>query len=288
MKKSLRIIAIMTLVFVMATGVCMADTAGRMIHLTVGKDLATVNGQDVKMAAAAQVVSGRTLVPLRFVSEAFGCQVDWVSETKTAVVTLENQVIEVPIGQNHVVINGDLTEVEVPGQLIGGSTFVPLRFIGENLGATVEYDAPTKGITITLPTYNSEAYAISAITPDGWTVTEDAKKGIITFVNGDHYAIAFGPVLEDTTQEEFAGIVANTFENHNSLDWEIQDNGITATSDAYLDEDGMLKILGMKLIDKTLWSFALATDITDPNELDEAVINQMDIILNTFSGATAK
>ncbi len=56
------------------------------IVLTIGKTEAMVNGNKVKMDVPAQIVSGRTVVPIRFVTEALGCKVDW--EGKEQIITI--------------------------------------------------------------------------------------------------------------------------------------------------------------------------------------------------------
>ncbi|WP_127530958.1 stalk domain-containing protein [Paenibacillus kobensis] len=59
------------------------------VELTVGSTQATVNGQSVKLDAKAVEKNGRTLVPLRFLGEAFGLWVNWNGSTKT--VSLETK-----------------------------------------------------------------------------------------------------------------------------------------------------------------------------------------------------
>ncbi|PWW01228.1 copper amine oxidase-like protein [Paenibacillus cellulosilyticus] len=51
----------------------------RTIKLTIGAKTATVNGKSLTLNAPANAVNGRTYVPLRFVSEAFGESVEWDS-----------------------------------------------------------------------------------------------------------------------------------------------------------------------------------------------------------------
>jgi hypothetical protein len=53
------------------------------VSLTVGNDVATVNGANVKMSVAPQIINSSTYIPARFVSETFGCEVKWDAETKT-------------------------------------------------------------------------------------------------------------------------------------------------------------------------------------------------------------
>lgn len=50
------------------------------ITLYIGSKNAVVNGKTVKLDVPPQIVQGRTVVPIRFVTEALGCQVDWDGE----------------------------------------------------------------------------------------------------------------------------------------------------------------------------------------------------------------
>lgn len=50
------------------------------ITLYFGKKEAVVNGRNVKLDVPPQIVQGRTVVPIRFVTEALGCQVEWDGE----------------------------------------------------------------------------------------------------------------------------------------------------------------------------------------------------------------
>ena len=96
-----------------------------------------------------QVINNRTLVPLRATFEALGAYVDWNEDTQTVIATRGSTVINLTIGQDYALINGQRTTLDVPGMTLGGRTLVPLRFVGEALGATVDWDAETQIITIT-------------------------------------------------------------------------------------------------------------------------------------------
>src|SRR5262249_9185233 len=56
-----------------------AQKGDRTVVLPVGSTVATVNGQSATLSRPAQVIGGSTMVPLRFVAEALGANVDWVS-----------------------------------------------------------------------------------------------------------------------------------------------------------------------------------------------------------------
>lgn len=56
------------------------------VEIIIGKSEATVNGKSVKMPGPPVVLSGNTLVPVRFVAEALGARVTWIGETEQIIV----------------------------------------------------------------------------------------------------------------------------------------------------------------------------------------------------------
>lgn len=54
-----------------------AVKGGRVVQLTIGESTALVNGSPIELSVPGQIVKGRTLVPLRFVSESIGAYVHW-------------------------------------------------------------------------------------------------------------------------------------------------------------------------------------------------------------------
>ncbi len=58
-----------------------------LITLYIGEKFADVNGKKVELDVPPQIVKGRTVVPLRFVTEALGCDVKWDGKTKTITIT---------------------------------------------------------------------------------------------------------------------------------------------------------------------------------------------------------
>ncbi|MBR6399750.1 MAG: copper amine oxidase N-terminal domain-containing protein [Firmicutes bacterium] len=66
-----------------------AEKGGVEIKLTIGEETALVNGEENKLLVPAEIKNSRTMVPLRFVSEALGAKVDWDGETKTITITNE-------------------------------------------------------------------------------------------------------------------------------------------------------------------------------------------------------
>ena len=77
------------------------------------------------------------LVPARLVSKELGAAVDWQNEQIN--ISGNNCNIVLYAGQNQAEVNGTSQNLSAPPQIVQGRLFIPLRFIGENLGARVLY-----------------------------------------------------------------------------------------------------------------------------------------------------
>ncbi len=107
-----------------------------------------VSNADVKFDTPPVIKEGRTLIPVRAISEATGALVEWNAEEKKVTITKgEQEIILIP-GENKVYVNNTSVVIDVPAQVMNSRTMVPLRFISENLGLTVEWDSETQSIEI--------------------------------------------------------------------------------------------------------------------------------------------
>ena len=111
-----------------------------------------VNGQELALEEPAFIENDRTLVPLRGVFEAVEAQVMWDQDSKTVVVTQSQDdalaVIVVQIDSKTAFVGETKKELDVPAMLINDTTYVPLRFILEELGNSVVWDQETKTVDI--------------------------------------------------------------------------------------------------------------------------------------------
>jgi hypothetical protein len=123
----------------------------KVIKLTIGKLQASVNGKAYTLDAApyVNIDAGRTLVPIRFVSEAIGAGVKWIPETKKVIITDGGKEINLTIGSRDVLVGGEKQTIDCVATIQSDRTFVPLRFVSETLEAQVNYKAETKEIIIT-------------------------------------------------------------------------------------------------------------------------------------------
>ena len=113
--------------------------------------MAEVDGSPYTLDVAPFIdtTSNRTLVPIRFVSEALGAQVEWIKETNQVRIVEDGKEIILTIGSTSVTVDGKQNTIDcAPVVMAPGRTFVPLRFISETLGAEVDYEETTKKIVI--------------------------------------------------------------------------------------------------------------------------------------------
>ncbi len=128
-----------------------------IIKLKIGSHMAYVNGKSLYLDAPPFInpKAGRTLVPVRFISEAFGADVEWDPSERKVTIKMnptehhEAKLIELWIGKKTVSVNLQKKIIDVAPEIIPpGRTMVPLRFIVESFGSTVKWDPVNKEITI--------------------------------------------------------------------------------------------------------------------------------------------
>lgn len=108
-----------------------------------------VNGKEVKTDSPAFIKDGRTMVPVRFISEALGLKVDWDQATRTVTVDEGAKAMKLTIGSKKIVrADGKETAIDVPAMIKGGRTMVPIRAIGELSGAKVDWNAANREVII--------------------------------------------------------------------------------------------------------------------------------------------
>lgn len=124
-----------------------------VLRMQIANALAFMNDKEYRLDAPPYIQSGRTMLPMRFIGEALGASVGWKPETKTVIYDLDSIHIELTIGSKIATVKkGDKSEkltLDAAPEIIKGRTFVPLRVISENLGATVVWDPAAKKITVT-------------------------------------------------------------------------------------------------------------------------------------------
>ncbi|NPV69176.1 MAG: tetratricopeptide repeat protein [Firmicutes bacterium] len=99
-----------------------------------------VNGKRPAFDQPPVIKDGRTLVPVRAVSEALGATVEWQAQTREVIISKGDTVIRLQLESRTALVNGKTLELDVPAESLNGRTVVPLRFVGEALKYQISYD----------------------------------------------------------------------------------------------------------------------------------------------------
>jgi len=86
------------------------------------------------------IEQGITLVPLRKIFESLGAKVSWDAATETITASKESTTVSLTVGKKDALVNSKKVALAVPPKVVEGRTLVPLRFISESMGATVDWD----------------------------------------------------------------------------------------------------------------------------------------------------
>lgn len=123
-----------------------------------GKDIKVMlDGQELLFDTNPRLVNGTVMVPLRGIFEALGMDVQWDVKTRTVTAVKGETRINLTVNSTTASKDGVPIQLETAPYIdLKGRTFVPLRFISESLGATVEWDQATGRVFInSLPVVGS-------------------------------------------------------------------------------------------------------------------------------------
>ena len=158
-----------------------------------------INNQTLQTDTPPVIVDGRTLVPLRAIGEAMGCEVTWVAATRTANLKNETTIVSMQIGNQWVtkvkrVGDGAQTvkEIDVPPMLINDRTYIPARAFAEALDAMVAWDAGSRTVIIVFDTTVQYAgnLTVSTFAGNGERAHYDSTTAMMSFVSPESIDIA--------------------------------------------------------------------------------------------------
>lgn len=135
-----------------------------IIQLQIGSSIASVqkpgekNKKNITLDVAPTIINGRTVVPLRFLAEAFGAKLSWDGEAEEIKIKYKDMSIHLWLHRNQgrkydafIERAGKKPEkiiLEASPCILNGRTMVPIRFIAETFGAEIEWEAKTQTITL--------------------------------------------------------------------------------------------------------------------------------------------
>ena len=127
--------------FVKADGSSTVDPKTAII-MQIGNKSVNAYGKTIASDVAPLIVNDRTLVPIRIVTETLGGTANWNEAAQMVSLNINGKTVTMQIG----VV---LEKYGVAPIIIDSRTYVPIRFVAEELGATVDWNESTQEITIT-------------------------------------------------------------------------------------------------------------------------------------------
>lgn len=122
--------------------------SNNQVNLTINKTTVAVNKKNMTLEQAPIIVSGNTLIPIRFVADALGGTVKWDEKERKVTVIRGDKLIDLWIDNPELIINGQRVTAEVAPKIMNNVTVVPLRILSENMGWKVTWDEKTQQITL--------------------------------------------------------------------------------------------------------------------------------------------
>ncbi len=189
----------------------------------------TVNGNAANLNPAPTERAGRVFVPLRGVFEQLGATVVYANGVINA--TGRNHNISLKIGSQQATVDGQQQTVDVAPFIIGASTYVPLRFVSQALGATVNYDGSNRVVAIN--TNGGGGGNVSQNQPPAPRPANNGNQSPVTLANQLPVPDATIQSNKTTAQATFENGNVNPNSIHVSFD------GRDVTDRAYVSDQGI-------------------------------------------------
>lgn len=107
-----------------------------------------INEVEVDSDVPPVILNGRTLVPIRVISENLGAKVHWDNKNRTVKVIADSINVLLKIDSKKASVNNQEVLLDVPAKIIKDRTMIPLRFVGEAIGADVEWNNDRRCVVI--------------------------------------------------------------------------------------------------------------------------------------------
>lgn len=126
----------------------LGNNAYDLLDLYIDNEVYWLNGEQKTLDQPPIIINDRTMVPLRLITETLGGQVEWTGHDSPITIDHHGHHLELMIGSSTVNVDGVEVETDTPAEIVGDRTLVPIRFISEQLGMSVEYDGETRCVSI--------------------------------------------------------------------------------------------------------------------------------------------
>ncbi len=238
MKKRL----LLALIFSLVLCIALASTAfaqTKTIVLKIGDPKMTVDGTvkeiDPGRGTKPAIINGSTLVPIKAIIGEMGGTTAWEGNLKRVTICVGTKTIRLTLNvrtadvydSSAAVNNSETKALTVAPQSINGRTMVPLRFVSETLGATVNWASATKQVTIICTP--------AAFDPLNWTGAWTSDTGTVvltqvgTTVTGSDSGY-WGTINGTVSGKTFTGTWYHSVDDQGDLEMTLSDDGKSFTT----------------------------------------------------------
>ena len=190
-------------------------------HVTLNageKDLViTLDGVVVESDVEAYInEDGRTMVPVRFVSEALGASVTWDATSARVTIEKDSSTLVLTIGEKAYSLDGATMAMDTEAVIVNDRTMVPVRFVSEALGKSVKWDGSSYTVLITDEAEDTVSYTVVT---SGQAESFNVEGDVIDPAQGQAY---YGQDADyDTTDFSFTDNGNGTVtDNNTGLEWQ--------------------------------------------------------------------
>ena len=159
MKKRIAKVLLVVYLICQSIGIVQAETLmmdGKKIEYHASPISLYVNKKLVQTTIMDPIqLNNRVLVPAREVFESMGAKVTWDHTLKKVTVEYKNKNIILIVNQTTATINGESVTMDVPGKIINDKIMIPVRFVSEGIGMTVQWDSANRAVWIEEPVSNN-------------------------------------------------------------------------------------------------------------------------------------
>ncbi|MGU3473475.1 stalk domain-containing protein [Paenibacillus sp. D51F] len=140
-----------------------AAAAGQAVTAQAQPIVIMLDGKKLAVRMSPVILKGSILVPMKDIFKALGSELSWDPKTRTLLASSGGYFsMSLKVGASHAVVNGKSVKLDSPAVILNGTTFVPIRFVSETMGAEVKWDAKSRIVRISSEEAQLEAAVAKA------------------------------------------------------------------------------------------------------------------------------
>jgi len=169
------------------------------------------------LPAAPFIANDRTMVPVRALSESFDCHVGWNPDLREVTITDSEKVIKLYIDNTKAYVNDTEITLDTAPVIVGDITFVPVRFVTENMGYNVQFVPGINSVMV----YDHDDYT----NLEGNTIAFPK----VDILNYDLY-LMYNDHPATSQEENYKNFAASLVNVYDYFDRYVLDNGLSISS----------------------------------------------------------